>query len=89
MVKTEKGYSKIETATAVPKGMTVPPPQNKPFFAPLDGPDDIPEWVPFLYGEKVQDVIDRCQEAAGVTASANGPVNSGEPAATTGQEIPF
>jgi hypothetical protein len=67
VVLTEKGYPKIETATAVPKGMAVPKPQHTPFFSTLEDDKDIPEWVPFIYGEKVQDVINRCQEAKGAS----------------------
>ena len=84
VVKTDKGYAKIETATAIPADKTgkplfaVPTPQNKPFFAPLDGPDDIPAWVPFLYGEKVQDVIDRCQEAGSTATVPAGAPGKGE-----------
>lgn len=60
-------FPKIESVSSVPKGMTVPAPQNTPTTLSLDeirNGAKVPDWIPWLYGERLDDVIKRCQEFA-------------------------
>ena len=52
-------FPKIEAVSAVPEGLTVPPPLIKPFAWKLDLArlSDIPGWIPYLYGKSIQDHI--------------------------------
>jgi hypothetical protein len=76
-----KKYARIETVAAVPEGMTVPPPLHTPFrWAIGDGPYPNPDWVPYLYGEPVRDIIARSMEGRAAKQAAGG---------NDGEEIPF
>ncbi len=57
-------YAKIDSITAVPKGMTVPPAQQKALIWSIGEAEPVPtaEWVPFLYGRPVKEVIEDSQE---------------------------
>lgn len=66
--KSKKGndFAAIVGVGPVPKTMTVP----KPFHSPVQwyfgtGPFSPPEWLPYLYGEPVGDVISSADEAKG------------------------
>jgi hypothetical protein len=68
VVLNKDGYPKIESVGSVPKGMTVPAPQNKPVIMSLEdfkGTGRVPEFCPWLYGEKLEDHIKRAQEITG------------------------
>jgi hypothetical protein len=83
VVANAKGYPKVETVSAVPKGLPFPDPQHKPMAITLeqlrDGSATVPEWAPYLYGEPLWDVIQRCKEIAGVGAKVG----------ATAEQIPF
>jgi hypothetical protein len=82
-------FPKVDAVSSVPKGMTVPEPQNTPILISLDdyrGGATIPEWVPWLFGKPLSDHIDECKEFQG-GGSAGTPVGPGTTAG--GEEIPF
>ncbi len=63
----KKGYPKIDSMGALPKGMPVPEPTYKPFAWHLDqfrqtGKLDFPAWVPWLYGVPLAEHIKRAKE---------------------------
>ena len=89
------GYSKIESVAAVPTGMMVAKP-NKPLtlisLEDFQKGTPIPEWIPWSYGEKLADIIPRCEEIAGAgeTPTANGkPVKGEVNVPDQKEEIPF
>jgi hypothetical protein len=93
-VKLKGEWPRIDGVAAVPELMTVPPPQTKPVTwllagRPAGSPIDIPEWVPWLYGESVAEHVKRCKEWGGDIA----PVSAGHYAAETPTgadgEVPF
>lgn len=63
-------YAKIESVTPVPKGLAVPPAERcKPFTWEIHEGAELPperEWLPFVYGEKVEDVIKGSYEWRGL-----------------------
>jgi hypothetical protein len=68
VVLNKDGYPKIESVGSVPKGMAVPAPQNKPVIMTLDefrATGKVPEFCPWLYGERLEDHIKRAQEITG------------------------
>lgn len=74
-------YPKVDGVSALPKGMTCPAPQNKPYLWTLDkdykaaGKIELPDWIPWLYGKPLRDHISGCKEIVGTgsTAAPNGP----------------
>jgi hypothetical protein len=84
-------YAKVEGVKAVPKGMTVPRPQRKPFARLLDSADAVPDWVPYLIGRPVAEVIADCQERAGngKEAPPAGPAEEPDGAPAGYNDIPF
>lgn len=70
VVLNKDGYPKIESVGSVPKGMTVPSPTNKPVVMTLDdfkAGHKVPDFCPWLYGEKIEDHIRRAKELNGAT----------------------
>lgn len=61
-------FAKIDGVSPVPKGMPVPPPSRTPFSWEISG-KDLPaaDWLPFIYGEAVTDVIRRSEEYRGTS----------------------
>ncbi len=62
-------YAKFAGATLPVKGMTIAPPKRKPVawelgVSPLA---DLPDWLPFIFGEDPKIVIDRAAEWAAMT----------------------
>ncbi len=64
----KRGYSNVSGVAAIPKGMTVAP-ATKPLTTfnvadiKPDGSFTIPEWLPWLYGKPLKDVImARCEK---------------------------
>lgn len=54
------GYPKVDGVAAVPKGMTVPSPERTPIMWDIEEDESktpIPEWLPWLYGSKLEDVV--------------------------------
>lgn len=87
-------YARVTSVGGVPKGLPIPPAQNKPVAVELGG--EIPEWIPYLYGEPVKDVVAKSREKSGKGNSSNGTGHNGEhlPDAPpeqvpAGNEIPF
>jgi hypothetical protein len=66
VIANKKGYPVVNGMKAVPKGLAFPAHQNAPIAITLDdfktGAVTIPDWVPYLYGEHLADVIRRCEE---------------------------
>jgi hypothetical protein len=58
-VKMKGDYPKIEGVGAVPDGYPIPEPLTKPTAWKMDPAklDEVPAWVPYLYGRKITDVI--------------------------------
>jgi len=78
----EKPYGKIEGVGGVPTGLTVPPPTKAPVAWSIDeSVAKLPDWLPFLYGESVLDVIKRSQEVSGKgpPTISNPPKGNGAP----------
>lgn len=70
----DKGYPRVDGLSALPKGMPVPAATYPRVLLSLDdhrGGAKLPEWVPYLYGQPVADVVRRCREFAG-SAPAQG-----------------
>ncbi len=60
VVLNDNGYPKIDGVGSLPKGMTVPAPENKPVAVPLAdhlAGTAIPSWVPWLFGKSIEDHI--------------------------------
>lgn len=66
-VKMKGDYPKIEGVSGVPEGLTVPAPLTKPVAWVLDVNkiNDIPPWVPYLYGRKIADVVRESRQVKG------------------------
>jgi hypothetical protein len=61
-----KVYAKLEDVSKPHRSLVVPDPKHKPFVWNLaDDVKDIPDWVPWLVGEPVAEVVKRSQEASG------------------------
>jgi hypothetical protein len=76
----ERPYGKIEGVGGVPAGLTVPAPTKTPTAWEITDPiAKLPDWLPFLYGESVLDVIKRSQEISG-----KGPPTISNPPKTNG-----
>jgi hypothetical protein len=89
------GYPRVEGVGAVPKGITVPPPKNKPVAVSLDdfqknGAGAIPGWVEahWHFGRPISAHVRECREIAGEkprhTSQETAPVVGGG-----GNKIPF
>lgn len=68
VIANKKGYPVVNGMKSVPKGLAFPDHQNKPIAITLDdfrAGEEIPDWIPYLYGEPLSDVIRRCQELSG------------------------
>jgi hypothetical protein len=79
VVLNKNGYPKVDGVSALPKGMTCPAPQRKPFLWTLadykrTGQIELPGWLPWLYGKPIRDYVAACQEivGSGSTAAPNG-----------------
>lgn len=88
--KSAKGneYAKILGVTPLVKGMSIPKPANEGFLYEITSdPKEIPEWVPYLFGQPIVDIIEESREKGG----ARQPVGAGVNGATTADEdsIPF
>lgn len=61
--KNDNLYAKVDTVTAVPKGLNVPKATYTPFMWTLDDGDaPTQEWIPYLYGKSVKEVIGKSKE---------------------------
>lgn len=85
-------FAKLEGISPVPKGLPVPDPQNDLISWEIGTGDPIPDqdWLPFIYGEPVADVIKRSHEWVD-KALANAPTHETVPPAESenADEIPF
>lgn len=66
-VEKKGDFPKIKGVTGIPEGYTVPPPLTKPVAWRMDPSklDDVPAWVPYLYGRKITDVMRECRQIKG------------------------
>lgn len=92
-----KAFAKLEDVSRPHKSMVVPEPKHTPFVWNVgDDLAEIPEWVPWLYGRPIADVVKESQElsgrktvekvkAAAAPADDEGDVGGDEPA----DDIPF
>lgn len=79
-------YAKVDNVARITKGMKVPDPSRKPVSWEIDG-QKLPsvDWLPYLYGEPVVDVIKRSAEYRGIapkqeTANASAASNDDDTA---------
>jgi hypothetical protein len=64
-------YAKVTGIGSVPRGMPVPRALTVPFEWHFGAGEFVaPDWLPFLYGEPVEDVIKRSIEAGGSTSGS-------------------
>ncbi|MBY0527337.1 MAG: hypothetical protein K2R98_28330 [Gemmataceae bacterium] len=98
----ERSYARVKSVAKVPKGMTLIKPTKSAILyaantdaeAPGHGDDEKSEWLPRIYGEKVEEVLERCLEWNGTgrkESKAGEGQESGRGRAATedGDEIPF
>lgn len=108
-LKQNGDYVNVDGMGAVPKGMTVPDAKIKPFLFSLFTDDgklrpraeidkdvaSLPDWLPFLYGSKLADVIYDAEEfkgpqGGGVTeAGRQAAARQEEVEAATGEQVPW
>lgn len=98
-------YTKLDAlcASKLPKGMECPPAKRKGVVWEIDASEQLPEhldWLPFLYGESVQDRIARSHEwkakkgngqkvPAGVGASSDASSDEGAIGDESDNDAPF
>ncbi len=87
--KKDKVYAKFAGASRPVKGMVIPPPKRTPIMWELGESDlaDLPDWLPYIFGEKPRDVIDRAAEWKEMPDEATDQAVAAE--AMGGEEIPF
>lgn len=63
----KNGYPKIAGLMGVPEGLPVPTPKTTPTAWKFDAEKvaDIPDWVPYLYGQSIQEVVRNSREVKG------------------------
>lgn len=63
----KNGYPKIGGVMGIPDGLPVPAPLTKPtaWRYDADNLDAIPDWVPFLYGQPIREVVRNSREIKG------------------------
>lgn len=95
--KTGREIYSIEAVTSLPKGMAKPEPSFPLVkFMVEEGPAAIPshDWLPFLYGKSIPDIVKGCMEFQGKTPSSNGappkqPQAPLAPPPPSDSEVPF
>lgn len=77
----KNGYPRIAGLMGIPEGLPVPPAMTKPVAWKLDANniDAIPEWVPFLYGQSIKEVVRNCKEIKGDRKAQPAAPPAGEP----------
>lgn len=73
-------FAKIQGISPLVRGMQAPRAVHEPFsWYYGQGPMHFPDWIPWLYGEPVEDVIGRCKEVGGGGRNGTGsePVGAG------------
>lgn len=58
----EKVYANLDGVSAVPSGMPVADPKRKPVAREVTSADPVPDWLPRIYGEPVEEVVKRARE---------------------------
>jgi hypothetical protein len=62
----DRTYANVAGVQPVPKNYPVPPPQREHVSWEVgDDLADLPDWLPYLYGEPVADVVKRSKELSG------------------------
>lgn len=95
--KSAKGntFAQIMGIGPLPKGMSPPSPFTIPYVFELgEGPLKIPDWVPYLFGRPIEDVIGDSKELGGGKATGKDvkpePVGAGVPGnGAVDDDIPF
>lgn len=87
VVANEKGYTRVEGVAAIPKGIPIPKPTYPLTALTLedfrDEGKEIPEWVPWLYGNELADHIRASQEIGEKLPARNKPQTAAaDPAGT-------
>ncbi len=83
-------YAKILGVGPPPRGMTVPAPLNEPFqWHFSSGPFRAPDWLPYLYGQKVEDKILAARESRGYVAPAPAANGSAVTVPADEDSVPF
>ena len=94
----DKVYANLEGVFAPEPGRQVPDPKRKPVARQVTSAEPVPDWLPYIYGEPVLEVIKRAKEllpaatnGSGAVLAANGSLaaRSDAKAAEEDQEIPF
>jgi hypothetical protein len=88
--KSGNTYARVDGAAALMKGMTAIKPTHAPFAWSVEGGDSFPDhdWVPYLRGEPLAEVIKGCHERTGRRPDDD--QNREEDAQAVGaKEIPF
>ncbi len=58
----EKVYAQLGGISMVPAGMVVQPAKRKPVARHILETTPAPDWLPFIYGEKIEEVLARAKE---------------------------
>lgn len=69
--KNDKTYTNIAGVSSLPKGMTCGSPQREPAFWFIGCGKDLPDWLPYCYGQKASDIIGGSKEMIGGRAAAS------------------
>ena len=80
-----KTFANIASVTRPHKSVQIPDPQNTPAQWYIGCGDDLPDWLPKIYGREVAEVVGESKEMSGGNGVAVG--GSGAPAGD--EEIPF
>lgn len=86
-------YARVDGAAALMKGMTAIKPTHKPFAWSVEDGSAFPdhEWIPYLRGEPLAEVVKQCHERTGRKSEADDPNREEDPQAVgaSANEIPF
>ena len=85
VVLSQSGYPRVEGVAGLPAGLPVPTPSYKPVAVSLEefkAGTEIPEWVPWHFGNPLSDHVRACKEIGGPKPERNG--GSGQPAGGNG-----
>lgn len=58
----DKSYAQLDGVSAVPAGMKVDRPKRKPVSRHILDAAPPPDWLPYIYGEKIEEVLGRARE---------------------------
>lgn len=87
--KNDKTYANLAGVTSVPKGMQVGEPQNEPVCWYIGCGKDLPDWIPYCYGQKVADIVGMSKEMIEARGGAAKALASSVSEIPDGEEVPF